>query len=72
MTWSEQYLYGSSRLGSVEPDVTWHNGNDLNDTPYFSDQEKLCIGWKRYEISNHSPLAIASAKASGQCHGRAQ
>jgi RHS repeat-associated protein len=33
--------------------VTWHNGNDLNDTPYFSDQEKLCIGWKRYEISNH-------------------
>jgi hypothetical protein len=53
VTWSEQYLYGSSRLGSVEPDVTWHNGNDLNDTPYFSDQEKLCIGWKRYEISNH-------------------
>ena len=54
VSWKEQYIYGSQRLGSIEPDVVWTD-DDLADVPYFgsSGMGTLIEGWKRYELSNH-------------------
>ena len=51
VTWKEQHLYGSNRLGTLEPNVTWTD-DDLADVPYFT-AGTLIEGWKRYELSNH-------------------
>jgi len=57
-TWQAQYLYGSARIGSLSPDRTYNGvlniGINLPDSAIFAgDSLQLCLGWKRYEISNH-------------------
>jgi RHS repeat-associated protein len=63
-TWTEQHLYGSSRIGLSEPKVAWntvgvattnpmyvvmYNGPGIDTSKYYLHLE----GNKRYEISNH-------------------
>jgi len=57
-TWQAQYLYGSARIGSLSPNRTYNgvfnSGINLPDSAIFAgDSLQLCLGWKRYEISNH-------------------
>ena len=56
ITWKEQHLYGSSRLGSVEPNVVLSQSNA---NPYYKEQGKLYEGQKRYELSNHLGNVLA-------------
>lgn len=51
VTWQEQYLYGSSRLGSIEPGVSWTSAPAA--TPYFRANRTLQHGWHRYELTDH-------------------
>lgn len=51
VTWKEQHLYGSSRLGTVEPNVAWTSTSPA--TPHFRTNRTLNLGWHRYEISDH-------------------
>ena len=51
ITWKEQHLYGSSRLGTVEPGVAWTTTPVA--TPHFRGTRILNYGWKRYEINDH-------------------
>ena len=51
MTWQEQYLYGSSRLGSIEPGVSWTSAPAA--TPHFRANRTLQHGWHRYELTDH-------------------
>lgn len=51
ITWKEQHLYGSSRLGTVEPGVAWTT--TPAPTPYFRGSQILNYGWKRYEVNDH-------------------
>ena len=51
ITWKEQHLYGSSRLGTVEPGVAWTTTPAA--TPHFRGTRILNYGWKRYEINDH-------------------
>jgi hypothetical protein len=54
ITWTEQHLYGSSRLGMVLPGVKRYPGDGLADGPYFIEESKeQPYGARRYEISNH-------------------
>ena len=55
LTWQEQHLYGSSRLGLLEPNVVWTDSSEIENTPYFATKGTLFEGWKRYELSNHFP-----------------
>ena len=60
-TWSEQHLYGSSRLGMVSPRVTWNGVGVVTSNPYQSTSSKLWLeGHKRYEISNHLGNVMAT------------
>jgi len=52
ITLQEQYLFGSSRLGSFMPAISWINTAPAN-TAYFILHPALCEGWKRYEVNNH-------------------
>jgi RHS repeat-associated protein len=52
ITWSEQYLYGSGRLGSVQPGVSW-TAASVYAGPHYMTTKRLLSGQKRYEISNH-------------------
>jgi len=60
LTWVEQYLYGSSRLGQVNPNV--YLGNTSDEMSIFDYTSELNIGWKRYELTNHlgNVLAVIS------------
>ena len=51
VTWKEQHLYGSSRLGTVEPGVAWTSAPAA--TPHFRGTRILNYGWKRYEVNDH-------------------
>ncbi|MEO0726877.1 MAG: RHS repeat-associated core domain-containing protein, partial [Bacteroidota bacterium] len=51
VSWQEQHIYGSKRLGLWRPAVALDLGAIPN-TPYFAD-EPLSIGQKTYELSNH-------------------
>ena len=51
VTWKEQHLYGSSRLGTVEPGVAWTTTPVA--TPHFRSTRILNYGWKRYEVNDH-------------------
>jgi RHS repeat-associated protein len=54
ISWKEQYIYGSARIGSWKPDLTWTTNKDLDDSPYFWNSEpQLYQGWKTYEVTNH-------------------
>jgi RHS repeat-associated protein len=52
ITWTEQYLYGSGRLGSVQPGLSWTAASTYTG-PHFAATRRLLQGQKRYEISNH-------------------
>jgi hypothetical protein len=52
ITWSEQYLYGSGRLGSVQPGVSWTAASTYTG-PHYMGTKRLLSGQKRYEIANH-------------------
>jgi RHS repeat-associated protein len=52
ITWSEQYLYGSGRLGSVQPSVSWTAASTYTG-PHYMGTKRLLSGQKRYEIANH-------------------
>ncbi len=66
IAWAEQHLYGSSRIGTLEPGVKWYTGSGTPDTPYFLDTAQLCVGWKRYEVTNHlgNVMAVISDRKS--------
>ena len=49
ITWKEQYLYGSSRLGQVNPNVYLAGIPDT--VSNFNYTSKLNIGWKRFELT---------------------
>lgn len=51
ITWKEQHLYGSSRLGLWQPNVSW-NG-PAPPSPHFLDEAELQEGQKSYELGNH-------------------
>lgn len=51
VTWKEQHLYGSSRLGTVEPGVSWTSTPPT--TPNFRTNKVLNVGWHRYEVTDH-------------------
>jgi hypothetical protein len=40
ITWSEQYLYGSGRLGSVQPGLTW-TATSTYTGPHFATTRRL-------------------------------
>ena len=50
LTWQEQHLYGSSRLGIFETGVTL---DETTINPYYVENEVTLRGKKRYELSNH-------------------
>jgi RHS repeat-associated protein len=52
ITWSEQYLYGSGRLGSVQPGVSWTAASTYTGSHYMG-TKRLLSGQKRYELTNH-------------------
>ncbi|MEL6944395.1 MAG: RHS repeat-associated core domain-containing protein, partial [Bacteroidota bacterium] len=49
VSWEEQYLYGSERLGVLRPST---NVNDPTE-PYFIKEAKVYQGLKNYEFTNH-------------------
>lgn len=51
ITWKEQHLYGSNRLGTVQPAVAWTTTPGT--APYFRGTQILNYGWKRYEVNDH-------------------
>lgn len=53
VTWQEQHLYGSSRLGMVETNITWSPGNEPVDSAYYFVSSLQSEGCKRYELSDH-------------------
>ena len=62
ITWQEQYLYGSSRLGSFSPEVVWDPDNmiDPGDDPYYESGNNLSVGLKAYELTNHLGNVLAT------------
>ena len=60
LSWNEQHLYGSARIGILQPNVQWYTGNVPPDSPYFADHDTLYEGWKFYEISNHLGNVMAT------------
>ncbi len=60
LSWNEQHLYGSARIGILRPDVQWYTGALPPDSPYFADHDTLYEGWKYYEISNHLGNVMAT------------
>jgi len=60
LIWKDCYIYGSSRIANLQPDVSYRGFVayphliDLPDSPIFAeDSVTLSTGWKRYEIANH-------------------
>ncbi|MEM9920768.1 MAG: RHS repeat-associated core domain-containing protein, partial [Bacteroidota bacterium] len=58
--WSEQYIFGDARLGSLNPNVEWNGTTPFADAPYFSNNKFLNEGWKYYEFSNHLGNVLAT------------
>ncbi|GAA0561210.1 RHS repeat-associated core domain-containing protein [Chitinophaga japonensis] len=61
LVWKEQHLYGSRRLGMLQPAAT-----DLSGTPAW-EQDSLLRGARVYELSNHlgNVMATISDKKTG-------
>jgi RHS repeat-associated protein len=51
VAWREQHIYGSSRLGTVQPGVSWTSTPPT--TPNFRANKLLNLGWHRYEVTDH-------------------
>jgi RHS repeat-associated protein len=49
---TSSYLYGSGRLGSVQPGVSWTAASTYTG-PHYMGTKRLLSGQKRYEIANH-------------------
>jgi len=62
LTWAEQHLYGSSRLGMLTPFVQ-KNGTQSSDAYVAGDGAEL-IGKRKYELSNHlgNVMAVVTDK----------
>ena len=61
--WKEVALYGSSRLGTVDPNFSYipNVAASLPDNPIFiSENLQLSLGRKRYEITNHLGNVMAT------------
>ncbi len=52
LRWKEQHLYGSARLGILQPGLQWRN-TEIPDSPAFLTSTSLIEGQKAYELSNH-------------------
>lgn len=59
ITWAEQYIYGSGRLGSFHPGITWTTASTYTG-PHYAITRKLLQGQKRYELSNHLGNVLAT------------
>jgi RHS repeat-associated protein len=53
ITWQEQHLYGSSRLGIIAPQVSWYVGDSHVDSAYYVTHPILSEGCKQYELTDH-------------------
>jgi hypothetical protein len=52
ITWAEQYIYGSGRLGSINPGLAWTAASTYTG-PHYATTGRLLQGQRRYEMSNH-------------------
>jgi RHS repeat-associated protein len=63
LTWGEQHLYGSSRLGMVNPDFTVTQGQPLANDNYNPTGDPITngtLGKRTYELSNHLGNVLAT------------
>jgi RHS repeat-associated protein len=68
-TWQSSVIYGSARLGMVEPNMLLHDASGPVSSSVPSDEITLYQGVKRYELSNHlgNVLAVVSDKRTQIC-----
>jgi RHS repeat-associated protein len=59
ITWAEQYIYGSGRLGSFNPGIAWTAASTYAG-PHYADTRRLRQGQRRYELTNHLGNVLAT------------
>ncbi len=69
-SWQEQHLYGSSRIGMINPNFNIATGQPLGNETYTGTNDPLdngITGIRNYELSNHlgNVLSVISDKKTG-------